>query len=233
MVFKKDWRNIKEDMRTKLPPESAARLTPLPAFAFERSPLTSKPIGTRDTIAAALVLFALYFVCVYLLPSLTCEERERGVLLAQALSPASPLEILAAKLVFYPAVSFVFAAVLGALTTPAVLGRPLFWLTILVLAFGSLGIGMTIACVAKTQRSASMASLCYMLIVSMTVIICQQNQLAFLPQFILEYHGPRLLSAAITNAVEPSHYGELGIAAALAVAWNAVATVVFRKYGWQ
>jgi hypothetical protein len=34
--------------------------------------------------------------------SLTCEERERGILLAQALSPASAREILAAKFLFYP-----------------------------------------------------------------------------------------------------------------------------------
>jgi hypothetical protein len=185
------------------------------------------------TIAAALVLFALFFVCVYLLPSLTCEERERGVLLAQALSPASPFEIVAAKLVFYPAVSFTFAAILGALTTPAVLSRPLFWLATLVLAFGSLGIGMTIACVAKTQRSASMAALCYMLIVSMLVLICKHFQVAVLPQFILEFHGPRMLSAVMTNTVEPADYRELGLAAALAGIWIAVATIAFRKYGWQ
>ena len=93
---------------------------------------------------------------------------------------------------------------------------------------------MTIASIAKTQRSASMTALCYMLIVSLTVIICQQYQLHFLPMFILEYHGPRLLSAAITGtAATPALYGELGIAAGLAVAWVAIATVVFRKYGWQ
>src|SRR5207302_693003 len=71
-------------IKAKLPPEAASRLSPVPDFTFERSPLESKPIGTRTTISSALVLFALFFVCVYLLPSLTCEERERGVLLAQA-----------------------------------------------------------------------------------------------------------------------------------------------------
>jgi hypothetical protein len=92
---------------------------------------------------------------------------------------------------------------------------------------------MTIACIAKTQRSASMTALCYMLIVSMTVLICQQGQLSLLPQVILEYHGPRLLSAAITNTVQAGHYGELAVAFGLAIGWNAVATIVFRKYGWQ
>jgi hypothetical protein len=223
-----------ETIKSLLPRDTAADIAAIPAFSIERSALSgSKPIGTRTTISSALVLFALFFVCVYLLPSLTCEERERGVLLAQALSPASPLEILAAKLLFYPIVSIAFAAILGALTTPAVLGRPLFWLALVVLAFGSLGIGMTIACIAKTQRSASMTALCYMLIVSLLVIICQQSHLPILPQLILEYHGPRLLSAAITDTVTPALWGELGISAVLAVVWIAIAAVVFRKFGWQ
>ena len=34
------------------------RLTPVPDFAFERSALESRPIGTRTTISSALVLFA-------------------------------------------------------------------------------------------------------------------------------------------------------------------------------
>lgn len=219
-------------LKTTLSPEAAARIR-IPDYSFERSPLTSKPVGTRTTIASALVLFALFFVCVYLLPSLTCEERERGVLLAQALSPASPLEILIAKLIFYPTVAVVFAGLLGGLPNPAVLTRPIFWLTLFVLAFGSLGIGMTIACVARSQRSASMSALCYMLVVSMILLICQQGGITVLPQFVLEYHGPRLLSAVITNSVEPWHYVELGIALGLAIIWNTVATISFRKYGWQ
>src|SRR5262249_40378583 len=157
---------------------------------------------------------------VYLLPSLTCEERERGVLLAQALSPASPLEILAAKLVFYPSLAFCFAALLGALVAPSVLGRPLFWLTLLVLSFGSLGIGMTIACIAKTQRAASMTALCYMLVISMTILISQQSQIFWLPHLILEYYGPRLLYAAITTStLDARHMAELAAASLLAIWW--------------
>src|SRR5262249_40031160 len=55
----------------------------------------------RSALAPVPIFFALFFACVYLLPSMTCEERERGVLLAQALSPASPLEILISKFLFY------------------------------------------------------------------------------------------------------------------------------------
>jgi len=219
-------------IKAKLPPEQA-QLIDIPDLTFERSPLQAKPIGTRTTIAMALVLFSLFFFCVYLLPSLTCEEREQGVLLAQALSPASPWEIATAKLIFYPVVAIIFAGLLGGITTPAMMKGWFFWVTIVILAFGSLGIGMTIACVAKTQRSASMTALCYLLVISMFMLIFQQNQVPVLPHFFLEYHGPRLLHAAITNDIERIHYYELVMAAALGVLWNMVATITFRRFGWQ
>src|SRR5262245_56199407 len=83
-----------------LNPQARATLA-LPEIEEEQSVLAGG-LDTRTGLATALVLFALFFVCVYLLPSLTCEERERGVLLAQALTRASPWEILAAKVLFYP-----------------------------------------------------------------------------------------------------------------------------------
>src|SRR5262249_25112496 len=58
----------------------------------ERSSLAGG-LDPRSGISTSLVLFGLFFVCVYLLPSMTCEEREGGVLLAQALSPASTAEL--------------------------------------------------------------------------------------------------------------------------------------------
>ena len=76
--------------------------------------LGGKVLDFRAAIATGMVVFALYFACVYLLPTLNCEERERGVLLAQALSPASPAEILAAKFLFYP-VRHALAATLAAI----------------------------------------------------------------------------------------------------------------------
>ena len=73
------------------------------SWRSSRKGLGGKVLDFRAAIATGMVVFALYFACVYLLPTLNCEERERGVLLAQALSPASPAEILAAKFLFYPA----------------------------------------------------------------------------------------------------------------------------------
>jgi hypothetical protein len=204
----------------------------MPELETERSQL-SGGLDPRSAIATSLVLFALFFVCVYLLPSLTCEERERGVLLAQALSPASPMEILAAKFLFYPALGVALAAVLAGIYSPAVLARPFFWLAISVAVIGSLGIGLTIASIARTQRTASMTAMCYMLAVALLLFICQQNNIPGLPYLALEYHCPRMIHAALSNVREPYLWGHLAGATVLAAFWCLLAGRLFRRYGWQ
>jgi ABC-type Na+ efflux pump permease subunit len=190
-------------------------------------------MDSRSGIATALVLFALFFVCVYLMPSLTCEERERGVLLAQALSPATAREILAAKFIFYPALGIVLAATLAATYRPAVLLSVFFWLGLLVIVAGSMGIGLTVASLARTQRAASMGAMSYMLAVAMILVICQQNGIPFLPLAALEYHSPRILHAALTDSVQAPHWRHLAYTAGLAVLWTVAAGMLFRRRGWQ
>jgi hypothetical protein len=190
-------------------------------------------LDLRAAIATALVLFSLCFTCVYLMPSLTCEERERGLLLAQALSPATAFEILAAKFLFYPAFGILLATLLAGIHNPAVLGRPFFWMTLVALAIGSLGIGMTIACLAKTQRAASLGALCYMLAVALILLVCQQNNITILPRLALEYHAPHLLHATLTNQLKPDHKWNLVACALLGVGWSMLAVILFRRRGWQ
>jgi hypothetical protein len=178
-------------------------------------------------------VFALYFSCVYLLPTLNCEERERGVLLAQALSPASPVELLTAKFVFYPAFGLGLAATLAAIYKPDVLSSLFFWLALVAVGGGFLGIGMTIAAWAKTQRAAFLGGMCYLLSVSMVLLICSTNGIPFLANLAVEYHGPRILHAALGGVVDYTHWYHLGGALALAGAWLFAAGWVFRRRGWQ
>ena len=37
---------------------------------------------------------------------------------------------------------------------------------------------MTVACLAKTQRAASLGALCYMLAVALVLLLCQQNNIS-------------------------------------------------------
>ena len=208
-------------------------LPALPAVEIRRQGLGAKELDLRSAVSMGMVVFALYFFCVYLLPTMTCEERERGVLLAQALSPASPAEILAAKFLFYPVLGMALAAILAGIYKPAILGSLFFWLSILAVGSGFLGLGMTIATLARTQRAAFMGSMCYLMSVALVLFICQQNGIPGLPYLAIEYHGPRIIHAAITGEVAWSHWGNLLAAAGLGVAWMAAAGWLFRRRGWQ
>ncbi len=205
----------------------------VPDLAIDRRGLGGKILDFRAAIATGMVVFALYFACVYLLPTLNCEERERGVLLAQALSPASPAELLTAKFLFYPAFGLTLAATLAAIYKPAVLSSLFFWLALLAVGGGFLGIGMTIAAWARTQRAAFLGGMCYLLTVSMLLLICAINNIPFLSFIAVEYHGPRILHAALSGTVQNAHWGNLLAALALAAAWIFAAGRVFKRRGWQ
>ncbi len=215
-------------------PTEAGRLNTgkLPPIVVQRSGLKGG-LDERSGLATALVLFSLFFVCVYLQSSLTCEERERGVLLAQALSPASPAEILAAKFLFYPVIALALALVAAGTYKPAVLGQGFFWLSLLTSIFGSMSVGLTVSSLAKTQRTASIGAMCYMMSVALILFICQQNNIPLLPYLSLEYYGPRLIHAALTNSVQAYHWGNLAGALFLTCGWTVLATRLFRRYGWQ
>jgi hypothetical protein len=207
-------------------------LQPLIELEEKRLPIPHSA-DERSMVATALVMFSMCFFCVYLLPALTCEERERGILLAQALSPASPFEILAAKFLFYPAFGIGLAAVLAGIYNPGVLVRPFFWLVLCVTTLGYLGVGMTIASLAHSQRMASMGALAYMLTVGLFLYITEQFGIPSFRFIALEYYCPRMLHEVMMGSVRPIMAWNLVPALALALVWSYVATAVFRKRGWQ
>lgn len=213
-----------------VPPD---RSLTIPAVRFTEQPIIGSNFDMRAAIATALVMFSLCFTCVYLMPSLTCEERERGLLLAQALSPATAFEILLAKFLFYPVFGMGLATLMAGIHNPNVLARPFFWLSLMTFSVGTLGIGITIACLARTQRAASLGALCYMLAISMIMLLCQQNNISLIPPLALEYHAPHLLHATLTNQLNKQHWLNLGASVILSSCWVALATVLFRRRGWQ
>lgn len=235
-----DWLVLEAHKRFQQQVESAlaARLPAdqprlVPDLEVERQGLAGKPLDFRATIATGMVVFALYFACVYLMPTLNCEERERGVLLAQALSPASPLEILTAKFLFYPVLGIGLAAILAGIYKLDVLTNLFFWLSLVAVGGGFLGIGMTVATLARTQRAAFLGAMCYLLSVSLILLVCFQNHIWWVPYFAIEHHGPRILHAALAGDVKPDHWKEMLMEFALAITWLTAAGWLFRRRGWQ
>jgi hypothetical protein len=230
-----DWAIVEahEDFSRRVKEASSGVIPSVPKLEISRKGLGGKVLDFRAAIATGMVVFALYFACVYLLPTLNCEERERGVLLAQALSPASPIEILTAKFLFYPVMGIGLAAILAGIYRPQVLSSLFFWLSLAAVAGGFLGIGMTVATLAKTQRAAFLGAMCYLLSMSMILLICSTNGIPYVPYLAIEYHGPRILHAALSGDVYPYHWLHLIGAIGLAAVWLCAAGWLFRKRGWQ
>lgn len=208
--------------------------TKVPRLDVERSPF--RRAGTpspRDAVAMALTLLGLFFVGIFLLPSITAEERERGSLAAVALSPAQPSEIVLSKLAFYFAFAFLLAATLGGIASPPALLRPLFWGALATLALAAVAIGFCIASLAKTQRGASLLALSYLFATGVLLATGRDGPLEPVTWLLIERHGPELLLAALGGAVRPAHYVQLGFTAALAALWVAMAGVLYRRFGWR
>lgn len=232
------WHHNQREFRERLEQRLAAsgerdRIATVPNVQVQRSRLVDRRVNLRAGAAMFLVLMALCFVCIFLMPSATAEERERGALLAQALSPASSLEILGAKLLFYPTLAVGLASLVAGICRPESWSLPFFWLALGITALGTVGIGLTLSVLARTQRAASMSALSYMLAVALTLIICRANGLEFPAVIMLENHGPAMLLAALNDSVKPSHWGQLAISWVLSVVWCGLATALFRRFGWQ
>ncbi|MCK6535856.1 MAG: ABC transporter permease [Polyangiaceae bacterium] len=204
----------------------------VPRFDVERSPFRGGQ-SPRDAIAMGLTLLALFFVGIFLLPSMTCEERERGTLSAIALSPASAAEIVLGKLAFYFALAFGLAGVVAGIAAPVAFGRPFFWLTLAVAALGSVAVGFFIASLAKTQRGASLGALTYLFATGVLLVTGKGSVIEPVTWLLLERHGPELILAALSGAANRAAWMQLGFASLLVAAWVAAASLAYRRFGWR
>ena len=122
---------------------------------------------------------------------------------------------------------------MAAIYKTAILSSLFFWLALFAVGSGFLGIGMTIATLARTQRAAFLGGMCYLLSVSMVLLICMTNNIPYLSYLAVEYHGPRILHAALSDSVASYHWLNLIAAVVLAVVWLVAAGWLFRRRGWQ
>src|SRR5262249_55468772 len=131
------------------------------------------------------------------------------------------------------ALGLALAALVAGISSPAALGRGFFWLALLVTALGAVGVGLTVACLARTQRMAGLGALGYTLAVALLGSACRAGGVPGVSWLALEYHGPRLLHAALAGSVDGPTWIHLGAAAGLAAAWTGLAAALFRRRGWQ
>jgi succinate dehydrogenase hydrophobic anchor subunit len=224
------WRELNRQYRDQLL-ALAPNATAIPELSVERSSLHA--VDLPRALGVALVLFAIFFVGVCLLPSLTCEEREMGTLLAQTLAPTTAVEIVTAKVLVFVPLAAGLAFVIGGLIQPAIWRDALFAAVMIVAGFGAVALGLVIALLASSQRAASLAAMGYAFSVALVVFAAQRAGLTGICQAALEYHLPPLVLAAFDGNTKAAHWQALVLSAVLATAWMAIAALVAQRRGWR
>ena len=189
---------------------------------------------TIEMVGSLLLYGVQFFCCAHLLISFTSQERERGTLLALALTPASIAEILLAKCLFHGCLSLTMCGIIIAILRPLALIQPLLWATLLVSAVGFLSVGIMVASLAKTQATAALLTLCYMLGVALVFHLSRGwAGFALVREVMFEHRGFLLIFASLKSGGGTLAWVRLGGLSLVVLGWAAVATQVFRRRGWR
>lgn len=189
---------------------------------------------TNELIATMLLLIVMFFACCHLLVSFTAQDRERGTLSALVLSPANTSEILLAKFIFHLLISLGGCVAIVAILKPIVLTQPVLWLVILLTSVGLMCVGTCIATLAKTQASAALLALCYML--GGTVLFYLSTKFtafAFLKLLAFENYTFPILFATMNRPVSVFHAPGLLMMSVLVGIWLGIARTCFYRFGWR
>lgn len=210
---------------------------PASAAALVMEKLQSGSLGElmNEDLAAAILLLIIQFVtCCQLIVSFTSQDRERGTLTALALSPVTMSELLRAKILFHLVLSLTGSAAVIAVLKPAALTHLSLWLTLLLTGLGLCSVGMVIASLTKTQSSASLLALCYMLIGAVIFYLATKfSAFATLKQFSFEHYSFGMVFLSLQRALPLAAAADLKPMLMLVVAWLAIATILFRQRGWR
>lgn len=189
---------------------------------------------TIEMVGGLLLFGVQLFSCVHLLISFTSQERERGTLLALALTPASLTEILLAKCLFHGGLALSMCTLIVAILQPQALGQPLLWGTLLVSSVGFLSIGVLIASLARTQATAALLTLCYLLGVALVSHLSKGwAAFALIRQLMFEHNGFLLIHASLKGAATGMVWQRLGMLTIVVLGWVIIATETFKRRGWR
>lgn len=192
--------------------------------------------GTTERIPliiTALTIFALYLLSFNLYITSTGEEREKRVLLALLLSPASPVEVIAAKAIFYATSSLAVALAVVSMYRPVLLLSPLLWCTVVAGSVGYVAIGTVVITIVRRQTTINTVSMLYLIATSIIMFLSQLLvPFAALKYLLLEDYLYRQMKWIIGGQ---SHLGLLLVNQVLllgiAAAWTVIAVWVFSRHG--
>jgi hypothetical protein len=202
-----------------------------PELALELHGVAS---GVPDVLPLAmtgLVAFALYLPAFNLFITSTAEERERRVLLAVLLSPARPVEVLAAKAIFYTLASLLVAMTVVGLYRPALLADPRLWLLVGVGATGYVAIGTVVLSLVRRQTTIGTVSILYLMAVGACITLAEVLPLFYALRLLLieNYLYRQLAQVMIGAPTTPEGALELMSLIMVVVGWMVIATAVFGR----
>lgn len=196
--------------------------------------VTVSELLQTETMGTLLLFFILFFTCCHMLVSTTSQERERGTLLAIALSPATLVEMLAAKVLFHLSLGLSLSTITVAVLRASTLLEPLFWLSMFFGAFGFISIGICVSALARTQATAGLITLSYMLGVGLVFYLSQEfSAFVVLQRSLLESYFFPLLFVTLKYRIGFVIPGDLAWLAGLSTVWLVAAAWLFQTRGWR
>jgi hypothetical protein len=183
-------------------------------------------------IETALILFALYLMAFNIYLTSTGEEREKRILMALLLTPARPSEVIAAKGIFYVAISLFLAVAIMAMCHPQKLAEPAFWPTVILGALAYLAIATVFLSIIRRQTTITTVSMLYL--VGTTVIMILGDMLrGFIPfrVMLIEHHLHSLLYQIMSEQRSPYFGVNLLTLTGLTFVWSIAAVLTFSRKG--
>jgi len=215
-----------------LPIGIASRTAVTPLDSLQDSSVSD--LVTTEITATALLFVVQFFTCCHLLVSLTSQDRERGTLTALALTPVSIAEMLTARYLFHLTISLSASAAILAILQPAALALPLVWIVLTLASLGMMAIGTTIATLCRTQTTAGLLTLSYMLLVGVVFYLSTQF-MAFdwVKLAMIERYSMPLIYLSLKLPLSITRAPGLAPLLILVVVWLTVAATLFRRQGWR
>jgi ABC-type transport system involved in cytochrome c biogenesis permease component len=187
-----------------------------------------------ETVGSLLLFFGLFFTCCHLLVSSTSQERERGTLLALALTPARLREIFCAKVMFHLMLALGLSGVVTSVLRPGALLQPVHWATLFVAALGYIAVGLSISSLVRTQATAGLLTLSYMLFVGVLFYLAQEySAVSFVQQFTFEQYFFALAYINLKFPVGLTVPHSFWWLATISVGWLAMSGYLFISRGWR
>ena len=189
---------------------------------------------TTEITTTALLFVVQFFACCHLLVSLTSQDRERGTLTALALTPVSMAELLTARYLFHLTISLGASTAILTILQPSALTQPLLWIVLVLTSLGMMAVGTTIATLCRTQTTAGLLTLSYMLGVGGVFYLSTQ-----FPAFdqvklaMFERYSLPLVYLSLKVPLTIARAPGLAPLLILVSVWLAVAATLFRRQGWR